>query len=180
MPSYLAPKRLAELAEELAVNSFKNFFTQHNLMDLGFKGPQFTWMRGGVFEQPDKMVANDCWNMIAPVVTVYHLPRIKSDHRHMLLRSSGNPTHVLSRRFRFFAGWTKQPQFNYFVQDNWNFKGNIQQAINNFTESLKIWNKNVVGHIIQDKKNLKNKISAIQATMDKYGSDHLQAVQMDL
>ncbi|KAE8723919.1 hypothetical protein F3Y22_tig00011277pilonHSYRG00017 [Hibiscus syriacus] len=63
---------------------FQGFVNHHNLLDFGFKGPQFTWYHGGVSERLDLMLANNDWNRSFPNSTVHHVPRIKSDRMPIL------------------------------------------------------------------------------------------------
>ncbi|XP_039042397.1 uncharacterized protein LOC120181302 [Hibiscus syriacus] len=68
------------------------------------------------------MVVNAKWMDLAPMSVVYHLTRLKSDRRPLLLHSAGSPSIQRPRLFRFLAGWTLHPQFNKAVNDNWSFQ----------------------------------------------------------
>ncbi|KAE8702377.1 hypothetical protein F3Y22_tig00110483pilonHSYRG00358 [Hibiscus syriacus] len=48
---------------------FQRFLNDHQLKELGFKGPPFTLTRGGIFERLDRIVANDGWFKLAPKCT---------------------------------------------------------------------------------------------------------------
>lgn len=59
------------------------------LIDLGWNGSPFTWMgkrRGGVIirERLDGALANEEWCMNYPDTTMFHLPKILSDHHPIL------------------------------------------------------------------------------------------------
>ncbi|MBA0632964.1 hypothetical protein Godav_001624 [Gossypium davidsonii] len=56
-----------------------------DLNDLGFCGPSFTSLRGGIHERLDRAIGNNVWLTAFPHSLVTHLPRIKSDHRPLLL-----------------------------------------------------------------------------------------------
>ncbi|XP_039054657.1 uncharacterized protein LOC120197111 [Hibiscus syriacus] len=64
---------------------FLEIMDNFNLVDLGFKGSQYTWNRAGIFERLDRIIANNQWNDFAPHYSVQHLYRIKLDHRPILL-----------------------------------------------------------------------------------------------
>ncbi|KAE8725015.1 hypothetical protein F3Y22_tig00009023pilonHSYRG00105 [Hibiscus syriacus] len=156
---------------------FQNFMHHHGLFDLGFKGPKFTWMRGGVFERLYRMIVNDCWNLMASKSLVKYLSRIKSDHMYLLLLSSGSPLPHDPRPFRFLADWTKvtrHPQFSQLIWDKWRHRSNITKSLNN------LWNSEVYAHIIQEKNKLKRSLATIQADLDRNGNDQLIAIKMDI
>ncbi|XVF63210.1 hypothetical protein PTKIN_Ptkin09bG0069600 [Pterospermum kingtungense] len=61
------------------------------LLDLGFKGLHFTWMRGIVdstFKEDrlDRVLCNVDWRDHFPQATVSHLPQAKSDHCSLLIQ----------------------------------------------------------------------------------------------
>ncbi|KAG8472191.1 hypothetical protein CXB51_036355 [Gossypium anomalum] len=66
--------------------SFGDFTDNALLHDLGFQGPPFTWHRGFLSERLDKAVGNDSWVEAFPNCLITHLPRIKSDHRPLLMK----------------------------------------------------------------------------------------------
>ncbi|KAE8694600.1 hypothetical protein F3Y22_tig00110777pilonHSYRG00077 [Hibiscus syriacus] len=159
---------------------FQNFMYHRDLFNFGFKGPKFTWMCGGVFERLDRMIANDSWNLMAPNSLVKHLPRIKSDHRPLLLLSSASPLSHRPHYFRFLVGWTKHPQFSQLIRDKWHHQGNITNSLNNLSNLLDVWNTEVYGHIIQEMDKLKQSLATIQADLDRTGNDQLHAIEMDI
>ncbi|KAJ4832945.1 hypothetical protein Tsubulata_024088 [Turnera subulata] len=69
---------------------FRDWMEECGLTNLGFKGRRFTWFRGMIRCRLDRMLANDCWRQCFDDASVFHLPRIKSDHRPLLLRESTN------------------------------------------------------------------------------------------
>ncbi|KAL1151813.1 hypothetical protein V6Z11_A09G067300 [Gossypium hirsutum] len=87
---------------------FGDFITFVELHDLGFRGPPFTWHRGFLFERLDRALGNEAWLRNFPDCMVTHLPKIKSDHRPLLLVL--NPSHSLprGRPFRFLPDLFKR------------------------------------------------------------------------
>lgn len=41
--------------------AFEECLNECNLMDLGFKGPPYTWVRGDLRERLDRVVCNPDW-----------------------------------------------------------------------------------------------------------------------
>ncbi|KAK5771808.1 hypothetical protein PVK06_048052 [Gossypium arboreum] len=101
---------------------------------------------------------------------VTHLPRIKSDHRPLLL----------NRPLRFLDRWLKHHSFSDFVKENWNYDGNMINAIASFTDRLKNWNKCVYGCISQQKRNLMHKLSKVQNVVDLSGSKSLRHLELEI
>ncbi|KAJ9173186.1 hypothetical protein P3X46_016349 [Hevea brasiliensis] len=64
---------------------FQRCFAELNLLDLGYKGPHFTWSRSGVWVRLDRALCNALWHMKFQEASVFHLPRMNSDHRPILL-----------------------------------------------------------------------------------------------
>ena len=85
---------------------FRQWFDGHNLFDLKFKGPKFTWSRGTLLKRLDRALCNNNWLMKFTDNIVLHLPKVASDHRPVLVRFEGAMSRFLSKRpFRFLASW---------------------------------------------------------------------------
>ncbi|XP_030945837.1 uncharacterized protein LOC115970327 [Quercus lobata] len=61
-------------------------------MDLGYRGPKFTWFRrngeeAGIFERLDRGVANPAWINTFHEGYIQHLTTASSDHRPIILRT---------------------------------------------------------------------------------------------
>lgn len=70
-----------------------------------------------VFERLDKAICNDAWSL-SPLSKVLHLPKLKSDHRPLLLLLMPNVQSFSRRPFRFLAGWIEHLRFSKFVKEN--------------------------------------------------------------
>ena len=66
---------------------FSNCLNDCRLMDLGLKGPPFTWEWHGVRERLDRAVGNMNWRLRFSEASVVHLPALKSDHMPILLKT---------------------------------------------------------------------------------------------
>ncbi|CAN1315863.1 hypothetical protein LINPERPRIM_LOCUS29860 [Linum perenne] len=65
--------------------AFNNCLDDCDLIDLGFSGPKFTWFHGQKKRRLDRVVFNAAWMSAFPGSSVLHLPRIRSDHRPILI-----------------------------------------------------------------------------------------------
>lgn len=78
---------------------FTDFLDSCHFMDLGFEGPQFTWIgkypNGGIIlERLNKALCNWEWGDRFPAATVTHLTITRSDHAPILL----NLNHPIQHR----------------------------------------------------------------------------------
>ncbi|KAK4276284.1 hypothetical protein QN277_019249 [Acacia crassicarpa] len=60
---------------------FIRWVDTHDMRDIGFAGPEFTWKRGSSEARLDRVLANDQLCNSFPNASVAHLPFFKSDHR---------------------------------------------------------------------------------------------------
>ncbi|XP_017613545.1 uncharacterized protein LOC108458650 [Gossypium arboreum] len=133
---------------------FGNFVDNAKLYDLEFRGPPFTWYRGLLFERLDRALGNEAWIQAFPNSLVTHLPKIKSDHRPLLLFSNPEVYLPKGRPFHFLAGWVEHPNFGNFVKDKWAYSGDMSNSLSMFTRDLKNWNKTVELKIQQELDNI--------------------------
>ncbi|KAH1091416.1 hypothetical protein J1N35_018673 [Gossypium stocksii] len=116
------------------------------LHDLDFQSPPFTWHHGNLSDRLDRAVGNDDWLDAFPNCSIFHLPRIKSDHRSLLLKLHYDSGGAPNRPFRFLA---------------------------DFRNKIKEWNNCVYGHLSQRKRQLVRKLAKIQHALDLSGSNSL-------
>ncbi|KAA3466349.1 reverse transcriptase [Gossypium australe] len=134
--------------------------------DLGYIGPSYTWQRGNTSERLDRAMANDAWISAFPHSLVYHLPRIKSDHRPILLKTNPKLNVPRGRPFRFLAGWTEHANFKDLVSNRWRYSGNMADSLSEFTSHVKDWNKSIYGYIGTRKRQLLKSLETIQKAME--------------
>lgn len=95
---------------------FGHFMDCYGLYDLGFKGLNFTWQKGMVFERLDRAIGNGGWVNSFPNCTISHLSRIKSDHQPILLSIKSEVSIPKECLFRFLIGWIDHQGFSDFVK----------------------------------------------------------------
>ena len=94
---------------------FRQWFNGHQLFDLKFKGPRFTWSRGTLLKRLDRALYNNDWLLKFSNNFVLHHPKVASYHRPVLVRFKGaDSRHQVNRPFRFLASW-----LNIFVKQAW-------------------------------------------------------------
>ena len=136
---------------------FKDCLDTCGMVDLGFYGPQFTWVNKreeGHFirERLDRGFANAEWRSLHPEAAIHHLARTHSDHCPLLLKLDDHGPSNLCRPFRFQPIWMSHPLFPKVVTNSWTKDGPLKSNMEKFTADVKIWNREVFGDIFQRKK----------------------------
>lgn len=77
------------------IATFNKNLDYYNLIDLGFKGPKFTWTNNRrnsnlVMERLDRFLANPNWLNMFPKASVEHLTKTYSDHCPLILDTNPN------------------------------------------------------------------------------------------
>ncbi|KAL7183941.1 hypothetical protein ACSBR2_026167 [Camellia fascicularis] len=133
-------------------------------------------------ERLDRAMSNDQWRALFPEGTMRTLPRTYSDHSPLVIYTqsmhSPNPQ---NRPFRFEAAWLSHPNFSEVVNDSWlNMDCHFLAAINNFTQNVKTWNRDVFGNIFKRKRSLLARIEGIQKAQALNFSHNLHILEKDL
>ncbi|XP_028790082.1 uncharacterized protein LOC114746054 [Neltuma alba] len=161
---------------------FQDWITASSLLDIGFSGPHFTWGRGSSQSRIDRILVNDLWTECFPDASVIHLPKFKSDHCPLLLRTkkvaSVSPN---ERPFRFFAPWVLHEEFGNFVKDNWAMKGDWNSDVHDFKAALSRWNVQVFGHVQRTKGKLYRRLEGLSRKSALSGlPENLERIQKEL
>lgn len=107
---------------------FNEWLFREGLIDLGYTGTQFTWMRGtnpSTFKATrlDRALGNVEWKLRFPDTLVEHLPMICSDHTPLLINTSPSSESIKSKAFMFNMAWVTDPSFFAVVHQNWKREG---------------------------------------------------------
>jgi exonuclease III len=94
---------------------FQEFIFQAGLIDLGFKGPAFTWTNKpnssqGMHERLDQVLATSEWCTLFSDAYVNHMFRIHSDHAPIMLRTRHNGHG--NAKFRIEHWWFTREDFS--------------------------------------------------------------------
>lgn len=165
---------------------FVDWIDRTQLIDVMADGPFFTWCGpkvghyDRVFERLVRLLCNGTWRLEFHEASMSVLPRSYSDHHLLLLQLEGlAPRHEL-KPFRFEAAWVTHSQFNDFVRDNWNSCIDWKPRVKNFTDKIKVWNKEVFGHIERKKRRILNRLRGIQGISDLHGNRFLLNLEKEL
>ncbi|XP_019166674.1 PREDICTED: uncharacterized protein LOC109162425 [Ipomoea nil] len=140
---------------------------EEGLVDLGFVGPQLTWVRGADANtrkgaRLDRALCDMPWRQRFPEAEVRHLPRIASDHAPILIQTTAKGVRPTEFKFRFQAAWMTNDSFSEVVNRAWRSNEDIVQNIQQVQAALTEWNKDVFGNIEAKKRSLLARIGGIQ------------------
>jgi exonuclease III len=150
--------------------NFKSCLDMCGMIDLGFHGPRFTWsnfreLSELIQERLDRCFANSSWRTLFPEASVHHLTRTHSDHCPVLLCLDKSPSLMLPRPFRLQPVWMSHPSFSEVVDGSWLGTNPLRTKISVFTESAKVWNKEVFGNLVHKKSRLEARLRGIQVSL---------------
>ncbi|XP_019435172.1 PREDICTED: uncharacterized protein LOC109341683 [Lupinus angustifolius] len=158
---------------------FLSFSEEANLVHLETKGAVFTWSnkrRGSALTEKrlDRSLFNDDWLSTWNSVNCCTLPRISSDHHHILLCSSCS----MSKRtphFRFQKMWMKHPDCLRVIHEVWNEEivgcpmFIVAEKLKKLKAKLKIWNWTVFGNIHLKVQEALSHVEHIQSCINNEG-----------
>ncbi|CAN1141833.1 hypothetical protein LINPERHAP2_LOCUS12709, partial [Linum perenne] len=149
---YAAPNLMGRRVLWQDLKGFSNSISEPWLLGYGAK---FTWFRGRLKERIDRALCNDHWLRAFQNAQTYHVERIKSDHRPLLVRlSSSSISARPPRPFRFNAAWLGHDLFPSFLDQSWTRGRDFVSSLQGFQDCCLSWNKDVFGHIFKRKRTL--------------------------
>ena len=130
----------------------------------------------------DKALCNPSWHLLLSETIVLHLPKTSSNHHPILINSSPSNLLHANRPFRLETIWFSDLSFPKITQDSWN--SHLEDAIlalKDFTNKIRIWNRNVFGNIFQKKtKSLLVRLNGIQTALFSNHSPFLTNLEKNL
>lgn len=105
------------------VNMYVNAMNYCKLIDLGYNGSKFTWTNkrrnNPILERLDRGWSNGAWCSKFPNASLWHLPRVTSDHCPLLLKLDNPTPRHGPKPFRFEPMWFRDPSFDQTVDRVW-------------------------------------------------------------
>ncbi|XP_058002232.1 uncharacterized protein LOC131179409 [Hevea brasiliensis] len=160
---------------------FVQWFEANDVIDHGFRGPKFTWQRRCLFGRLDRALCNEDLCLRFKEASVFHLPRLYSDHRPILVQLNMlGASHTSDRPFKFQAAWMTHELFGQFMLDKWSRSSDLMSSLGGLTVDLKDWNFHVFGNVYKQKRQLIARIDGIQHYLENRQSHFLQKLEMQL
>ncbi|KAL4289808.1 hypothetical protein GQ457_14G017730 [Hibiscus cannabinus] len=157
-----------------------DFMMDTGLLDMGFNGPKFTWKRGTLSQQLDRCICNSAWYELFPSSEVFHLIKLGSDHRPILLDIGSSITSSGYRPFRYIVAWNDHPGFNDFLKEAWSETGDVAMNMASFRDKVRKWNLEVFGHIGRRKNMLLARIKGVEHALELSSNPFLESLEVDL
>ncbi|XP_039015959.1 uncharacterized protein LOC120146491 [Hibiscus syriacus] len=150
---------------------FGEFMFDIGLIDMGFSSPKFTWKRGTLSKRLDRCICNAEWYDYFENSEVFHLQKLGSDHRPILLKFGEQQEASHNRYFRYIDAWSDHPDFQNLLMNSWKNDRDLYENILEFQAQSTKWNKEVFGHIGRRKNLLLARIHEVEKAVDN-SNDH--------
>ena len=155
---------------ERLMDAFREAIDDCGVKDLGFKGSRFTWQRGNspstlIRERLDRMLGDDEWCNLFPSWEVAHLPRYRSDHAPLLLKTGINDQYRRNNKlFRFEAMWLSRDECATVVEEAWRSSGgdDVSTRLARVSNKLACWASQIFGDLKKRKKNALSGLDELQ------------------
>lgn len=151
---------------------FNAIIDTHELREIRMSGGQYTWSNNHeipVLEKLDRVLVNDSWESIFPLMIVGKLVREMSDHNPLLIDIM-ETKEQRRKDFRYDTAWHKHPEFLTRMEKLWHEPvvasdslGIIQEKLKKVKKSFKGWGHNIRGQIIKQKKDLEKELLDLEA-----------------
>ncbi|XP_031110827.1 uncharacterized protein LOC116014988 [Ipomoea triloba] len=166
-------------------SDFRNWIFREGLIDLGYIGSKFTWMRGinsASFRgaRLDRALCNADWKFRFPEAVVEHLPMIDSDHSPLLISCTPKAATTRKKPFRFNMAWATHEDFINCVRRTWMPEKQLEENKTTMAEALSIWNRSTFGNIFQRKNWLLSRIKGIQRSLTVQARNDLLRLERKL
>ncbi|XP_042012179.1 uncharacterized protein LOC121760604 [Salvia splendens] len=151
---------------------FAEAIEDSRLLDPGYDGSDFTWVKNGLFERLDRVLMSEPCTRMFEAVRATNLPRVASDHGPVLLRCKMAGTNYGGSPFRFQNMWIRHQGFLDLVREDWGMPTyaerllNLQIKIARVKKTLKKWNKEIFGNIHSNLRGMEEKIAVAQAEFE--------------
>ncbi|GKU94254.1 hypothetical protein SLEP1_g7776 [Rubroshorea leprosula] len=157
-----------------------------NLMDLGFNGPKFTWVNKRsanqlIRERLDRAWGNPSWRVKFPEATVFHLPRLSSDHCPILLSLQPSIPTIGDKPFRIEKFWLDHESFKDLVASEWTHSNlSISECSTQFKSSVRLWSRANFDNIHKKKKEILARLVGTQKALQFKNSHFLLNLEKEL
>lgn len=129
----------------------REFMDANDLIDIQFKGQNFTWCNnwpgGGLIKiRLDRGVVNTNWLERWPETSVFHSPRVGSDHCPIIINSDP-PISRGPRQFKFEDNWAKDEECYEVIMSAWSshsmgpFGSQWASKLDQCSRDLSLWSK---------------------------------------
>jgi len=175
-------------SQKKEIIGFNNFIESNFLVELPLVGKKYTWYRanGTTKSRLDRVLVSEEWLRKWPMAKQYILPREVSDHCTIVVKCRSRDWEP--KPFRTIDAWQMEPGFKEMVTAKWSayaIQGDniikIKDKLKCLKCDLKVWNKEVFGHMETERKRMLKEIEDLDArdAVDNL-NDHSKERRLDL
>ncbi|GLT52768.1 hypothetical protein SLA2020_260880 [Shorea laevis] len=168
------------------IRAYTECMNSCGLIDLGFRGPRFTWVNMRehnqiIRERLDRAWANPLWKEVFPEALVKHLPRISSDHCPIMVVLNPLIPTIGKKPFRIEKFWMDHHSFKDLVSIHWKHSTlPLAYCSTNFKSAVQVWSKTTFHNIHKKKKEIIARLTGIQRFLQFRNSHFLLHLERDL
>ncbi|KAK4265671.1 hypothetical protein QN277_026692 [Acacia crassicarpa] len=158
---------------ETRCKHFNNWIQDCNLIDVGAKGPFYTWKGPKwdglerVYKRLDRCLCNVLWQEKFDKAEIQVVPRLCLDHHPLLVNLYGMEEGRRGRHFRYEAAWQMHEEFEQILTNSWKGEDEAHVKLTELQKTLTRWNKEVFGKIEGRKRRLLNRLHGIQRSVER-------------
>ncbi|GLT46628.1 hypothetical protein SLA2020_203720 [Shorea laevis] len=150
------------------MREFNKFIQDRELIEIPLIGKRFTWVKvdGSAMSKLDRFLMSEEFLLNFPNVSQRALKRDLSDHCPILLKNT--EADWGPKPFRSLDCWLQHENFEDFVKDKWSSfevegRGGVKlkEKLKKLKQELKIWNREVFGHIEKNIEEAKEEINRL-------------------
>jgi len=175
-------------SQKKEISGFNNFIESNSLVELSLVGKKYSWYKvnGTAKIRIDRVLVTDEWLREWPMAKQYILPREVSDHCAIVVKclmKDWGP-----RPFKSIDAWMMEPTFKEMVRSKWcsyAVRGDnitkFRDKLKSLKADLKVWNREVFGHMETEKKRILKEIEDLDVLDDADRlEDHDRMKRLDL
>ncbi|KAL4284332.1 hypothetical protein GQ457_16G009900 [Hibiscus cannabinus] len=111
---------------------------------------------------------------------VFHLQKLRSDHRPILLNTYLNDGNRGNRPFRYLVAWNEHPDFQNLLSSTWLIDRPFQDNISEFQDKSRKWSLDVFGHIDKRKNQILTRLKGIEKALERRANPFLIELEVSL
>ena len=137
-----------------------NWIENNALINLGFSGPKFKWVRGlspstKKSARLDRALCNMEWRARFPEGGVKHLVCNQLNHAPIIISMAAFSLLMEDvKLFKFQAAWLLHSGFEEIIRRSWMSTAPLNFVLDELANKLSYWNKEVLGNLFQRKRTI--------------------------
>jgi hypothetical protein len=175
------------------MQEFQQTLEECNLVDLGFRGPKYTWSncregRAIIKERLDRGVANMEWRTWFPAALVSVEAAVSSDHAPLILSLKKIPKRKKgNKHFRYEAAWALEDGCKEVIATVWGQEqmqplgwDRLNHKLNACMQKISLWKETLQGPKLRSLSCMREKLAQLQGLEDMGNSNQIAHLKRDI